>query len=434
MARGDRRVSRDRGGAGCPRRPSADRRAGVRDEPDRLVRLRAAIPPPGGGAPHRSSWPRSWRRSGARAGGSRQRGWGGGRLAASLTGQLLAPWIAVREAPHSPAAALGFLEARGIPAVATTYWIGPRLSFESGERVVGVPLRGRPRSVSAAHSRRRAPERPVWRTRCSAGPPTSAAWRRGSGRSGISARADVARGARASSTVIRLPGVGRVAARARLGGARASSPRATARLRLAARLRGGRARRPRARPTWRPRPRGGAATRARTASTGWWRRYRAAGRSAEAATLAARRVEAFTPARAARGRLRRRRSGYLGFTLSGSAVARAGDRLAGSSPLVGPATAPGTGFSRRGPAERREAPGLRRTSAPLGGDPYPATTVAAGRGGAAFVRDLAIPAGPPGRASTRVRVRLWGPRRVERPAPRPRAAGRGRPLGPSGSR
>lgn len=65
-------------------------------------------------------------------------------LAVNLAGQLLAPWITPREAPASLGAALSFFEARGIPVVATSYWIGPRLSFESGERVVGVPLRGGP--------------------------------------------------------------------------------------------------------------------------------------------------------------------------------------------------------------------------------------------------------------------------------------------------
>lgn len=65
-------------------------------------------------------------------------------LAANLAGHLLAPWTAAREAPASLADAVAFLEARRIPVVATTYWIGPRLSFESGERVIGVALRDAP--------------------------------------------------------------------------------------------------------------------------------------------------------------------------------------------------------------------------------------------------------------------------------------------------
>ena len=65
-------------------------------------------------------------------------------LAVNLAAHLLAPWTSAREAPHSLEPALAFLEARRIPVVATTYWIGPRLTFESGERVVAVPMRGAP--------------------------------------------------------------------------------------------------------------------------------------------------------------------------------------------------------------------------------------------------------------------------------------------------
>jgi hypothetical protein len=65
-------------------------------------------------------------------------------VAVNLAGQIRAPWTAPREAPVSLEPALAFFEARGIPVVATSYWIGMRLTFESGERVVGVPLRGGP--------------------------------------------------------------------------------------------------------------------------------------------------------------------------------------------------------------------------------------------------------------------------------------------------
>ncbi|HEY7142445.1 MAG TPA: hypothetical protein VIE44_20310 [Methylomirabilota bacterium] len=65
-------------------------------------------------------------------------------LAVNLAGHLVAPWTSAREAPHSLAPALAFLQSRRIPVVATTYWIGPRLTFESGERVVAVPMRGAP--------------------------------------------------------------------------------------------------------------------------------------------------------------------------------------------------------------------------------------------------------------------------------------------------
>ena len=65
-------------------------------------------------------------------------------LAVNLAAHLLAPWTSAREAPRSLEPALAFLEARKIPVVATTYWIGPRLTFESGERVVAVPMRGAP--------------------------------------------------------------------------------------------------------------------------------------------------------------------------------------------------------------------------------------------------------------------------------------------------
>ncbi len=65
-------------------------------------------------------------------------------LAANLAGHLLAPWTAAREAPASLADAVAFFETHRIPVVATTYWIASRLSFESGERVIGVALRDAP--------------------------------------------------------------------------------------------------------------------------------------------------------------------------------------------------------------------------------------------------------------------------------------------------
>ena len=65
-------------------------------------------------------------------------------LAVNLAGHLLAPWTSGREAPYSLETALAFFESRRIPVVATTYWIGPRLAFESGERVVAVPMRDAP--------------------------------------------------------------------------------------------------------------------------------------------------------------------------------------------------------------------------------------------------------------------------------------------------
>jgi hypothetical protein len=61
-------------------------------------------------------------------------------LVVNLAGHGLAPWTSAREAPYSLEAALTFFEARRIPVVATTYWIGPRLAFESAERVVAVPI------------------------------------------------------------------------------------------------------------------------------------------------------------------------------------------------------------------------------------------------------------------------------------------------------
>ena len=65
-------------------------------------------------------------------------------LAVNVAGHLLAPWTAARVAPYSLEPALAFFESRRIPVVATTYWIGPRLTFESGERVVAVPMHDGP--------------------------------------------------------------------------------------------------------------------------------------------------------------------------------------------------------------------------------------------------------------------------------------------------
>ena len=65
-------------------------------------------------------------------------------LAVNLAGHLLAPWTSARESPYSLGPALAFFESRRIPVVATTYWIGPRLTFESGERVVAVPMQDAP--------------------------------------------------------------------------------------------------------------------------------------------------------------------------------------------------------------------------------------------------------------------------------------------------
>jgi hypothetical protein len=65
-------------------------------------------------------------------------------LVVNLVAHGLAPWTSAREAPDSLEATLAFFEARRIPVVATTYWIGPRLAFESAERVVGVPIQDAP--------------------------------------------------------------------------------------------------------------------------------------------------------------------------------------------------------------------------------------------------------------------------------------------------
>jgi hypothetical protein len=62
-------------------------------------------------------------------------------VAVNLAGHVLAPWTSAREAPRSLEATVAFFEARRIPVVATTYWIGSRLAFESAERVVAVPIR-----------------------------------------------------------------------------------------------------------------------------------------------------------------------------------------------------------------------------------------------------------------------------------------------------
>ncbi|HEX2501330.1 MAG TPA: hypothetical protein VHO73_07705 [Methylomirabilota bacterium] len=64
--------------------------------------------------------------------------------AVNLAGHVLAPWIAPREAPSSLQAAIAFFKVRRIPVVVTSYWIGPRMAFESAERVVAVSLPGRP--------------------------------------------------------------------------------------------------------------------------------------------------------------------------------------------------------------------------------------------------------------------------------------------------
>ena len=126
----------------------ADRHARLRAQQLRMVRLRASLPPPAGGcraAPGRRAIGDDMARRAGRGGGRPRRGAARrepGRtspraLDFGARGALLA-----RDA-------LAFFEARRIPVVATTYWIGPRSAFESGERVIGGADAGRARSLPA---------------------------------------------------------------------------------------------------------------------------------------------------------------------------------------------------------------------------------------------------------------------------------------------
>jgi hypothetical protein len=65
-------------------------------------------------------------------------------LGMNIAGHFLAPWTWAPVAPASLDEVAAFFEARRIPVVATSYWVGPRLSFESGERVIGVSMRNAP--------------------------------------------------------------------------------------------------------------------------------------------------------------------------------------------------------------------------------------------------------------------------------------------------
>ena len=327
-------------------------------------------------------------------------------VAVNLAGQLLAPWITPREAPASLEEALAFFEARRIPVVATSYWIGPRLSFESGERVVGVPLRGGPDRY----------------------PPHTALARRVDplayallgGASEVERNLQALGIARERTSLaglailhdLRLPDLGPAPPGLFYEALEVLSP-LEARLRIAALYEaGGHAERALAHLEI------ALATRLPPGSDGvdrLVRLYRATGRSAEATILAARRAEAFTPARAREvdfGETIQLR----GFTLTGPAP-RAGDRLAVAS-----------FWSSRHPVDagflvgirlsdgRRRAPGEVE---PLG-HPYPATSWQPGEvvqhvSGITIPRDL-----PPGRYA--LRVRLWS-YREEQPAPRPRQPG-----------
>ncbi len=343
-------------------------------------------------------WRRGWRR-GATALGAMV-------LAVNLAGQLLAPWITPREAPASLEPALAFFAARGIPIVATSYWIGPRLSFESGERVVGVPLRGGPDRYPPHTARARQTDPLAYALLVGVRDVENRVQTLGF------AREQTSLGDLTILHDLRLPGLGPAPPGLAYEALEVLSP-LEARLRIAALYEAA-----------------GQADRAlahlETAlREGLYpgsdgvdrlvRLYRATGRSAEAATLAARRVETFTPARA-------RETDFddairlHGFTLSSSAV-RAGEGLTVTS-----------FWSARQPLDSglslaiRLSDGRRRVSgdvAPLG-HPYPATSWQPGElvrhsSGIAFPRHL-----PPGLYA--LRVRLWS-HQEGRPAPRPRRPG-----------
>ena len=332
-------------------------------------------------------------------------------LAVNLAGHLLAPWTSAREAPYSLETALAFFESRRIPVVATTYWIGPRLAFESGERVVAVPMRDAPDRYPPYSAMARRTDRLAYAF--------------------LPGTADVG----AVEQKLRTLGVARERSSVgellilhdlRLSGLDATPPGLLfealerlplpeARLQIAAAYEAaGHADRAIAHleAALEPGIPAGSAGIDRLLAL-----YRATGQPAKAGVLAARRTEAFTPAQ-----LREVSFGeavrLLGYTLSRPTV-RAGDRLG----LI-------CFWSTRRPLDGdlhltvQLNDGMRhqpRSSGPLAGA-YRTTSwqpdeVVLGAHEIAIPRDF-----PPGRYT--LRIRLWDPRGVE-PALRPRAEGHG---------
>lgn len=312
-------------------------------------------------------------------------------VAVNLAGQVRAPWTTPREAPASLEPALAFFEARRIPVVATSYWIGMRLTFESGERVVGVPLRGAadryPPHVALA---RRAD------TLAYALLGSVPEIERNLQALGI-ARERTSLDDLTILHDLRLPDLGPASPGLYYEALEVLSP-LEARLRIAA-LYEASGRADRALP-YLETALGAGLPPGSDAVDRLVRLYRATGRSAEATALAARRAETYTPAR----------TREIAF---GEAIRLHGFTLSGLTPRAGDDLAVASFWSSRHPVDTGLAVGIRVSDGRrrIGGDvepvagTYPAPSWQAGEV-VRHVSRITIPRDlPPGRYA--LRIRLW---------------------------